>query len=485
MALLKASPTVHGRKGAASAAHPWAVDAALRALDAGGCAVDGAIAAHAVTCVLLPHAAGLGGDLLALVRTGDGECLAVNGCGAAPTKPMPGVLTEGGTSVTVPGLVSAWLSMHERWGRLPLETLLEPAITLARDGIIPGPSLSRAAHCHRDRLDRYGAMGWPHLDQNPWQQPALARLLGRVSRGGRSAFYEGDIADAVVSAAEAGGGTLSLADLSAHKTEVCAPLTCELPEGTLLVQPPPTQGVILARSLRWLTEQGPSVGEEVTDHLLVELAEAAFLDREGSRRGAALLDTDLQVLLGPARRRGGPRGYLHTAATAVADRDGMTVSSLISVFDQFGSGVFVPEAGIILNNRAAGFTSGENAYQPGGHPVHTLAPAMIASDRGSLALATPGADGQVQTLLQVIVALIWRGAPLDEAISALRWRSQDAELLVERGHPAGPHLRESGHVVRDLDPGNDLFGAVAAAGWHHGIAFAAADWRRTNSAAAI
>lgn len=476
---------VSGRVGAVAAAHPLAASAALAALDSGGCAVDAAIAAHAVTCVVLPHAAGLGGDLLALVHTTDAGCLAVNGCGAAPSEPVATVATDGGSSVTVPGLVSAWVAMHQRWGRLPLDELLAPAIALARSGHPAEPSVRAAAAKQRARLDLYGARGWPFVDGTPWRQPELANLLEGIVLSGDSAFYAGEIAAATAEAVRAAGGTLSTADLARHTTEIRSPLACAVPGGLLFVQPAPTQGVILARSLDWLTRHEPPGSGDPTDHLLIEVLEAAFGDRDSSHQGEDLLQVPLDVNRGPARRQGGARGYLHTAATAVADKDGMTVSSLISGFDQFGSGVLVPAGGFVLNNRAAGFTAGANAYRPGGRPVHTLAPALLTINDGTLALATPGADGQVQTLLQVIVAMLWHGVPLDEAIARPRWRSVGTDIVLEEGHAASPHLTDNGHVVQERPPGDELFGAVAAAGCSDGVPFSSADWRRTNVARAI
>jgi gamma-glutamyltranspeptidase/glutathione hydrolase len=163
-----------------------------------------------------------------------------------------------------------------------------------------------------------------------------------------------------------------------------------------------------------------------------------------------LLAEALHVDRARASGSGGPRSYLHTAGVAVADADGTVVSSLVSVFDDFGSGVLVPELGIVLGNRAAGFTDGANAPGPGRYPVHTLAPAMLLlQDGGVLALATPGADGQVQTLLQVLAGLRYDEETLLGALGRPRWRSEDGRLLVEAGHPATGRLRELGHDVVD------------------------------------
>jgi len=159
------------------------------------------------------------------------------------------------------------------------------------------------------------------------------------------------------------------------------------------------------------------------------------------------------------------------------------VSSLISVFDDFGSGVFVPELGVVLNNRAAGFTSADNSARPSARPVHTLAPAMLIGPGGdTLAIATPGADGQVQTLLQVIVAMR-RGASLESALAAPRWRSEDGRLLIESTHTGAAELASRGHDLRPIPAGDSMFGAVVAAGYRRGEPYAAADPRRGVSAA--
>jgi gamma-glutamyltranspeptidase/glutathione hydrolase len=185
-------------------------------------------------------------------------------------------------------------------------------------------------------------------------------------------------------------------------------------------------------------------------------------------------------------RRAGPRAYLHTAGVAVADSRGQVVSSLISVFDDFGSGVFVPELGIVLNNRAAGFTRGHNQAGASKRPVHTLAPCLVQAANGStLALATPGADGQIQTLLQVLTALEKPGTSLADAIARPRWRSQEGHLMVEPGLPSTTDLRARDHDVREGTSGADMFGAVVAAGHDADGSWAAADWRRTTAAGVV
>ncbi len=478
---------ITGSRGAVAAAHPMAVAAGTSALAQGGTAVDAAIAAQAVVCVLMPQAGGLGGDLLALVHQSDGGVHAVNGCGRSPAT-ATAAASDGGASVTVPGLLDGWAETHRGFGRLPWDVVLAPAVRLAADGFPVEASLARAVAAQRPRLVRGGAGGWPLLTLSPgdrWRQPELAALLRAFGRSGRDALHAGPVADAVVAAVRRSGGRLTADDLAAHRTEVGAPIAVDWNGGRLHVQPPSSQGVLLAMAARWLQRTGPAARAADLDHLLVEVTEAVFAHRDDCHAGAALLDRPLTVDPERSGRRGGPRAYLHTAGVATADATGQVVSSLISVFDDFGSGVFVPEAGLVLNNRAGGFTAGANAFGPGRYPVHTLAPALVTDGSGGvLALATPGADGQVQTLVQILAHRRYDGLGLAAAIAAPRWRSQDADLLVEDDHPARDALARRGHRVRPRPPGDDVFGAVVAAGNASSGPFAAADWRRRVRAGA-
>ncbi len=481
----RAAHVEHGAAGAVAAAHPLAVDAGVAMLAAGGSALDAAVAAQAVICVVMPQAAGLGGDLLALVHDGSGV-RAVNGTGRSPAGLIGPPPTSGGASVTVPGLVDGWLEAHRAWGRLPLADVVAPAVAHAEQGIVLEEPLLAAVRAQRARLLRDGAADWSLLRaaEEPgraWRQPRLAALLTAVAETGREAFYGGAAATAVAAAAQRHGGRLDVRDLDRHRTPMPEPLSTPWGSGVASVQPPASQGVLLAMSLRRVAELSGH-GAIVSDHVLVEVTEAAFQHRSACADGAALLDVDLPVDLDRASGRGGPRAYLHTAGVATVDADGQVVSSLVSVFDDFGSGVHVPELGIVLNNRAAGFTDGANAPGPAKRPVHTLAPALLVDGGGDVVgLATPGADGQVQTLLQVLAD---GSRPLAEAIAGPRWRSESGDLLVEDDHPAADELRARGHRVRPRPPGAEEFGAVVAAGTAGSDRFAVADWRRQTAAGA-
>ncbi len=473
-------PIIAGRLGAVAAAHPLAVAAGQRLLAEGGNAVDALIAAQAALAVVSPDACGLGGDGFVLLRRPGKPVLAFNGAGPS-AKAATHAATTGGAAVTVPGLVDLWDRLSAEGGKLGLARALQPALEIASDGARVDADLLLARDQQRERLEAGRAGPWELMRLTPgdrFVQPALARLLRRIGEEGRRAFYEGEIAAGIARAVRACGGALDEADLAGGPVvEVKAPLSLPLGDRVLHVQPPQSQGVLLLLALNGFLRGGFGPGPSLA-HLGVELTQAAFAFRDDAARGAALLSERVEVDPERAQRRGGPRAYLHTAGVAAADAEGTVASSLVSVFDDFGSAVFVPEGGFTLTNRAGGFTGGANAFAPGKRPVHTLAPALLETPDGAVALSTPGADGQVQTLLQVILGWAVAGRDLAEAVDAPRWRSEDGKLLVEAGHPARDDLASRGHEVEDLPAGDVRFGAVTAAGVQDGAPWALADWRR-------
>ncbi|MGZ4650309.1 MAG: gamma-glutamyltransferase [Kineosporiaceae bacterium] len=492
----RSSVAVEGTLGAAATGHPRATEAALACLRKGGNAVDAAVTAHAMLAVVLPASCGLGGDALALVHTPDGAVTAFNGTGPSPSRYDPaGFRIDGGASVTVPGAVRCWSDMVETHGRRSLAAVLEPAAVLADAGFGADEPLVEVAAAHRARLLRGGAEGWEVLEARPGdlvRQPELARTLVAVGQDGPDAFYRGDVAEAIARAVVRDGGWLGPDDLRDQRTVVTTPVTVAWGGAVAALQPPTSQGILLAMALQWLERHEAGLGldtweAEDLDHLGIELTEAVFAHRHRCARDAqALLDEPLDVDVEVAARRGGPRAYLHTTGVAVADADGMVVSSLLSLFDSFGSGTFAAEAGVVLNNRAAGFTVAPNDPAAGRRPVHTLAPALLHQGDQVTALATPGADGQVQTLLQVLLRRRWLGVDLPDAVDALRWRSVEGGVLVESGHRSGAALAGRGHLVETLPAGDDLFGGVVSASYDGaGRVSAVGDWRRQVSAGAV
>ncbi len=472
-------PAIGGHKGAIAAAHPLATGAGQNMLARGGSAIDAVIAAQAMLAVVSPDACGVGGDGLVLVHALGEAAVAINGAG--PSAGMAeAFVTTGGGSVAVPGLVDGWAQMHARWGQIALGESLAPAIEAAEAGVVVSRALAEARRAQMARLLAGGAGDWALMTLEAgeiFRQPALARTLRQIASDGPSALYSGPLADAIARAVQHSGGALSVTDLARPAAIVSAPISLQFGAAVVHVQPPASQGVLLAMALHgWL--RGGYGATAPLAHLGVELTQAAFSLRDEVKQGAGLLEQLPEIDQDRAAGLGGPRAYLHTAGVAASDASGLVAASLVSVFDDFGSAVFVPEGGFTLNNRAGGFTSGGNAFAPGKRPIHTLAPVIVEMAGNVVALSTPGADGQVQTLLQILLDWLVCGRSLPEAVSAPRWRSENNRLLVEAGHPARDDLIRRGHDVVDVSAGDMRFGAVTMAGMWDGQPFALADWRR-------
>ena len=463
----------------------------MEALRNGGGAVDAALAAAAVLSVVLPDACGIGGDAMFLVREPRGRVLAFNGSGAAPAALVPPIPDDGPGTVAVPGAVAAWEAAHARYGRLPFEAALRPARRLAAEGFALGEPLASALDQHRGRLDRW-APDWELLRYarapgSRVQQPRLAALLERIGREGATALYHGEMAAAVARTAAEGGAALSARDLALHATPVLAPLRRSQLGASVVVQPPVSQGLLVLMALGVLERAGELGGTE-RRRLALEAIEAAFQHRDCiAAEGAAdrLLSLALEESAPAADPDRAPAGGDHTTAVATADADGMVVSMLISVFHLFGSATLVPDGGFLLNNRLKGFATdpaSPNAPAPGRRPVHTLSPLLLERDEKIVALATPGADGQVQTLVQLVEALLADGVGLQDALHRPRWRLADGRLLLETGFPPDEarRLAALGHDAIPLPAGARPFGAAVAAGFDRatGTVFACPDSRR-------
>ncbi len=491
-------PLVRGALGTVACGHPLAASVGVETFRAGGGAVDAALATAAALMVLMPEACGLGGDAFMLIRSASGEITAVNGSGAAGAGVAPPLAAEGAAMAAVPGAVAAVCDAHSRFGNLPLEQVLMPAVGLAGGGFPIGGGLLRMIEEERALLER-GAAGWVFLDPDlrPGslvRQPALAGLLQRIGRHGARAFYEGHSARALERAVAGAGGSLAEADLAGHSTVVRSALSGSFRDFQVAVQPPVSQAVLALMVLQALERSGASSPADRA-HVLVEAVEAAFahkheLAAEGA--GERLLDEPLDVdPAGTAQRRGGPRGGLHTTAVAAAGADGRVVSMLVSVYDLFGCGVLVPDGGFLLNDRLAGCSTdpdSPNAPAPGRRPVHTLSPALLTDERRSFALCTPGADGQAQTLAQLIDAIATDGENLPRALDRPRWRSSEGRLGIESDYDPElmAELERRGHELVRVEPGDSAFGAAVTAGIDSrtGTPFAASDPRGGAWAAA-
>lgn len=494
MPIALARPLVHATRGVVACGHPLAAGCGRDQLARGGSAVDAAVAAAYALAVLLPDACGLGGDAFALVRTPDGAVRAYNGSGAAPALPRGPIPADGGGTVAVPGFVGALAELHADHGTLPMEELVAPAVQLGRDGFPVGTRLLEALDRHRPRLGRTAA-GWPPLAaRRPGELvrlPRLAETIEGLAAGGAETFYRGGLATAIADAAACDGGFLAEADLAGHATDVREPVRGSFHGAIVWLQPPVSQALLALIVLRGLEPLG---GMPMPARVLagVRLTRLAFQHRDEIAHPDAaqrLLALELEPR---EAQTGGARAGAHTAAVTAADASGCVVSLLVSVFDDFGSAVLVPEGEFLLNDRLRGFSpdpGSPNTARAGARPVHTLSPALVDLGGTSFALATPGADGQVQFVAQILAAAIGEQTSIPEALAEPRWRVVGDEVQLERGLPeaAAEALARGGESVAWQPAGAQAFGAACVAGVDsaEGTVFAAADPRREAAATGV
>ena len=431
---------------AVAAGHALATEAAVALLNAGGAAVDAAIAADAVMGVVEPTATGVGGDAMAVVATREGVAV-LNGGGrsgrATDPESVPDnghgfVPSVGGWAVTVPGAVAAWEDLHRRFGRLPWPALLEPAIEAATDGAEVGTTGSRLWAGARRRLDvageaLYFPAGTAPAPGERWRNPALAAALEQIATDGPETLYRGPLAREIADAAATAGGSLHIDDLADHRSEWVPPLRADLGQHELMTVPPPCQGAVVALAAQsvhargLLGTTGAAAGAEAAA-AMVEALDRAFavaLDCVADPTEAEVPGYDeLRDRMAGAPRRGPMPLGPGTVFTVVMTAEQAVVLTS-SVCDRFGSGVTVPEGGFVLQSRGRGFStdlSHPNAVAPGKRPYHTIVPALVLEDgRPMLGMGVVGGIMQPQGQLQILHRVLG-GADLAAAVGAGRFR---------------------------------------------------------------
>jgi gamma-glutamyltranspeptidase/glutathione hydrolase len=517
---LSTRDTLSGRYGAVSAGSALAAGTAMRVLQQGGNAIDAAIAGSAVQCVVEMPWCGLGGDLFALVRLPDGSTVGLNGSGVAPAGVLealagaPRVPRFGPVSPAVPATVDAWGMLHGAHGAMPWADLIDPAVAYAADGVPLDLRLTEAL-ASIPRLDN-GDQLLPLLEDVTlvpgavFRQPDLAETLRLISAAGPAGFYGGEVAKRIGAHVASRGGALSADDLAAHRGLWATPVVASYRGATVHANAPVSMGVLLLACLRALERAFPAGlpddGPALTD-VLVRLKHIVFAEvlpllgdpdvlPNPDVLGEAAVERLGAALAGAAAPATLPLAS-DTTSIAVTGADGTTVCLIHSLFNEFGSRELVPGTGVVLNDRLANLTrnGGPNELAPGKHPMHTLHCYLAdLADGTTLAGATPGGRGQVQTNLQVLIDVIDRGNGLQAAVSRPRWvngmprRSiDDRTIYLETGlADQADRLRAMDHPVEVVDPqlddhfGNCTVVARNAAGDAH---FAAADHRRAGHAA--
>jgi gamma-glutamyltranspeptidase / glutathione hydrolase len=480
---------VRASQGMVATSQPLASQVGLDVLKRGGNAVDASIAMAAVLNVTEPNMTGVGGDAFMMIYASKTKKLeGLNASGRAPralnlhyftSRNITQMPTNGMEPVTVPGAFDGWVTLLDKHGTIKLADLLAPAIAYAENGF---PVMEKTAadwEPEVPRLRQTAAAASTYLVNGAAPQPGtmfvqknLARTLRTLARGGRDAFYRGDIARAIVDYCQKHGGFLSMEDFASQKSEWVEPISTTYRGHTIYELPPNGQGLtalLLFNMLEGIDLKSLRTQPGLYYHTLIEATKIAFADRNRYIADPAFGKIPVNELLSKdyaARRRalidptkaidapayGEVRMGSDTTYFAVVDKDRNAVSFINSIFSAFGSAIVAGETGIVLQNRGAGFSlepNHPNRIEPGKRPFHTLIPAMVFKDgRPLISYGVMGGDVQAQGHVQVLVNLIDRGLNLQQAIDAPRVRyisgrgvMMDEELtapligeLLQRGH---------------------------------------------------
>ncbi len=513
---------VNATNGMAATSNPLSTQSAIDVLKAGGNAMDAAIAAVAVQCVVEPGSTGIGGDCFALFAPeGKTKVHAFNGSGRAPAAATVEKLAELGVtqlertsphSVIIPGAVDAWCQLNADHGTMPLADLLKPAVDYARNGYPVGSRVasdwaSNADHLASDEnLARIflpaPAAGTIH------KQPGLADALEAIGREGREVFYEGHLAVEMVETLQAKGGLHTLEDFAEAKGEYVTPINTRYRGHTIVECPPQGQGMI-ALLLMNMMEIAP-----VADDMLS--AERIHLELEACRRGyasrgvylgdPAQVDVPVDALLSKAYakqlfddidpdRSKHPTNALDlpphkdTVYISVVDKDRNAVSFINTLFWGWGGGITTPKSGIVLTNRGEGFVLEKghpNCIAPRKRPLHTIIPAMVQKDdKTIMSFGVMGGEYQAMGHMQFLTRYFDYGLDIQETQDAPRWMVDPftGEVEIEGAVPDAvvEALRAKGHTInRAAGPIGGSQGI--AINWETGVLTGGSDPRKDGCA---
>jgi gamma-glutamyltranspeptidase/glutathione hydrolase len=479
---------VMGQRGAVATSQPLAAQAGMEMLWAGGNAIDAAVAMAIALTVVEPTSNGLGSDAFALVW--DGKLHGLNASGRSPQALTPEhfvgmdhIPDYNWLSVTVPGAVSAWQSLSQRWGKLPFEQLFAPAIRYAEQGYPVSPETAIAwkeaeriyLPKHQPEFQAFNQTFFPNhrapAAGEVWRSPAHAESLRAIAQTQGESFYRGKLAERIANFAAETGGLLTQSDLANHQAEWVDPIATTYRGVTVWEIPPNGQGIAAQMALNILEgfdlASQPRQSAEVyhwqieamklafadahryvTDPAWMEVGSAALLSKDYAAQRRQLIGTHAIPLAEPGFPQGG------TVYLAAADGD-LMVSFIQSNFMGFGSGILVPGTGIALHNRGIGFSLAAghpNQVAPGKRPFHTIIPGFLTQDGQPLGpFGVMGGPMQPQGHLQVISNLVDYGMNPQTALDAPRWQFiRNNLVLLEGSVPAGvvTELDQRGHKTQ-------------------------------------
>ena len=516
---------VMSTNGMAATSHPAATQAAIRILEAGGTAMDAAVAACAVQCVVEPGSTGIGGDCFALYsENGSADITAYNGAGWTPKATSIDALLAAGEkkqltrqsphAVTVPGAVDAWIALTEKFGRLPLTRILEEAIRLAENGYAVAPRAGTDWAMHTKLLSATAARDIMLVDgQAPaigsvHRQPQLAGTFRKIAASGRAGFYEGEVAEDIVSYLRSLGGVHTLEDFASYRGEFVQPVQSTFRDYVIHECPPPGQGVIALLLLNILEGHAPGGDPLSAERLKAEIdaTRMAYRVRDALLADPRFAEVNVAYLLSAELasqlRAGQFPEELDTAATnaaaehkdtvyiSVVAKDRNCASFINSIFHPFGSGLMAPKSGVLLHNRGQSFelTKGHpNCIGPGKRPLHTIIPGMASrSGKVELVFGVMGGHYQAMGHAHFLSKVIDYGCDIQAASDLPRLFPIPGTdtVEVESTLPANVKAELEAQGYELVAPGYPAIGGAQAIriDWANGVLFGASDHRKDGCA---
>ncbi|MGH7726001.1 MAG: gamma-glutamyltransferase [Candidatus Eiseniibacteriota bacterium] len=498
--------TVYGTHGMVCGAQPLAVAAGVEILRKGGSAVDAAIAVNACLGLMEPTANGLGGDLFAIVWDPNAKKLAgLNACGRSPlglkADQIPPEKKDGTIPLyspyawSVPGCADGWFELHAKYGKLSMAEILAPAVRYAEEGFPLSPVIANDWNRSLTRFaDKPGFAqvfmpgGRAPKAGEVFKNPALAKTLRELAKGGRDAYYKGPIAQSIVAFSKKQGGFFEMEDFAKHESEWVDPVSTSYRGYDVWELPPPGQGIAALQLLNLLELYDlKTMGRESADfwHVMTEAKKVAFADRARyyadpdfakvpvgeliSKPYAAERAKGIDMSKAALTDQAGEPVALNRRETTylcTADANGMMVSLIQSNYTGFGSGYVVPDLGFGIQNRGNLFDlkpGRPNSYAPGKRPFHTIIPAFMTKGGAPLmAFGLMGGDMQPQGHAQIVVNLVDFGMNLQEAGDVIRFHHTGSSeptgtvmtdggvLHIEDGLPESvlAELRRRGHTIK-------------------------------------
>lgn len=485
VSLLAHALPVETRKGLVVAAHPAAAEAGARILSQGGNAADALVATAFALGVVEPHSSGLGGGGFALLYDAKTKKItALDFREVAPADATPALFEKdgvydatfsraGGRSVGVPGAAAGYAEIVERFGRLPLKQVTSPAVALARNGFLIGAGHKRVAQMAESMRQNHPALAprylyWGDTLGVRLKQEALAKLMEDIGRNGRTAFYEGPNAQAIIDAVRDDGGVMTLADLTDYRVRALTPLEGTFRGHRVVTMPPPSAGGMTVLHLLGVLDRFPQPPPESRNaplvlHRMIETWRRSFAARAadlGDPRQSTEVSKRVEKLLSPKTldawaksigRYPTPASELidssregdDTSHLCVVDEEGNVALMTTTINGPFGSGLVVSSLGLVLNNENDDFSppTGGNLYglEGGKHnglrggrtPVSTMAPTLVFDgERPWIAVGAAGGSTITTTIAQIVVNIVDTKMNVEQAVAKGRIHAQLSPDLV-------------------------------------------------------